>query len=265
MPDFATSVEQLPLEDVAYLYDGTLEGLLSAVFLSYERHESPLDVVKEAEYEPRLGQSCIFVETDFEKAIRVQRGVRRVAGSRAFEAIRQASLCDDYHTGTSIYRFIRYVMARPDDRAGIPVLDELSNPVVSDMCKLAKRASNEAENMRQFVRFSQLENGVWYSCVHPNASVVPLVMGYFSSRLNDQAFIIFDERHRIAGVYDGRKWQLVSSDAINVPAATEHDGRMQEAWRRFYDALSIDARYNPELRRHFMPVRLWGDLPEMSA
>ena len=265
MPSLATPVQQLPLEDVAYLYDGTLEGLLSAVFLAYERHERPLDVVKEAQYEPRLGQSSIFVETDFGKAKRVRSGICRVAGSRTFETVKLASLSDDYQAGTSIYRFIRYVMARPADLAGAPVLDELSNPVVSDVCKLAKHVSNEAENMRQFVRFSHLENGVWYSHIRPNASVVPLVMGYFSSRLNDQAFIIFDDRHRIAGVYDGRRWQLVSADALDVPAATEHDGQMQEAWRRFYDALSIDERYNPELRRHFMPVRLWDDLPEMST
>ena len=254
----------LLLEGVAYLYDGTLEGLLSAVFLAYERHEDPLDVVKEREYEPRLGQSSLFVETDFGRAERVRRGMRRVAGGRTFEAVRQASLCDDRHAGTAIYRFIRYVMSRPADRSATSVLDELANPVVSDVVALAKHASNEAENMRQFVRFSHLENGLWYAHVRPNAAVVPLVMGYFSSRLNDQPFIIFDERHGMAGVYDGRSWQLVIADAVDVPDASEHDKLMQEAWKRFYDSLSIDDRYNPELRRHFMPVRLWNDLPELA-
>ena len=31
-------------------------------------------------------------------------------------------------------------------------------------------------------------------------------------------------------------------------------------WNR--DSLAIETRYNPELRRHFMPVRLWRNLPE---
>ena len=118
--------------------------------------------------------------------------------------------------------------------------------------------------MRQFVRFSHLENGVWFARCNPNASVVPLVMGYFAARLNDQPFIIYDERHHLAGVHDGMRWSLVSGDAVNVPAATADDALMEEAWKRFYDALSVDARYNPELRRRFMPVRLWQDLPEMQ-
>ena len=48
-----------PLQQVAYVHDGTLEGLLSAVFLAYERHEDPEDIVPEALYEPRLGQHHI--------------------------------------------------------------------------------------------------------------------------------------------------------------------------------------------------------------
>ena len=43
-----TFVVEEPLADVAYLHDGSLEGLLSAVFLSYERHEEPTDIVREA-------------------------------------------------------------------------------------------------------------------------------------------------------------------------------------------------------------------------
>lgn len=255
--------EVMPLDDVAYLYDGTLEGLLSAVFLAYERHEHPTDVVCEDAYEPRLGQSGIAVHTDFERAERVRRGIVRAVGRNAFTAIMRASTCDDYDTGTVVYRFVRYAMARPEELRDAPVLDEIAAPEVSELRRLAKHASNEAERMRQFVRFSHLENGIWFSCVNPNANVVPLVMGYFAARLNDQAFIIYDQAHHVAGVYDGQSWQLVSGDAVNVPPATAHDRQMQEAWQAFYDTLSVDARYNPELRRHFMPIRLWRNLPEM--
>lgn len=259
-----TNVVETPLEQVAYIHDGTLEGLLTCVFLAYERHEAPEDIVPEAVYEPRLGQSALFVETEFQKADRVRVGVEKVVGSDSFKAVMRASTCDDYDTGITVFRFIRYVMARPKSARQIPVLDELANPAVADLLRLVKHASNEAERMRQFVRFSHLENGVWYSKVNPNASVVPLVMGYFAARLNDQPFIIYDEAHSLAGVYDGRSWQLMRGDALNVPQATGQDGLMQEAWKCFYDALSIDARYNPELRRQYMPVRLWNNLTEMQ-
>lgn len=262
--DMTITAFPVALQDAAYLYDGTLEGLLSAVFLAYERHEEPLDIVRNEVYEPRLGQSAIYVSTDFARAGRVRRGVCKAAGRTAFMSIMHASTCEDYDMGAIVYRFIRHVMSRPQQMRSIPVLDDRANPVVADLRRLALRASNESENMRQFVRFSKLENGVWFSQVSPNASVVPLVMGYFASRLNDQPFIIYDERHKIAGVYDGRTWQLVKAEEVNVGDVACGDELMEEAWKRFYDALSVDARYNPELRRHFMPVRLWKDLPEMK-
>lgn len=39
---------------------------------------------------------------------------------------------------------------------------------------------------------------------------------------------------------------------------------MADAWKRFYDAVSIKDRYNPELQRSFMPKRLWGNITEMQ-
>ena len=253
----------LSATDTAYLYDGSLEGLLSAVFTAYKRHERPGEFVREREYRPRLGQGELIVETDFDHAQRVRRGIERACGRDAFMAVMRASTCDGYETGTIVFRFIEYALSRTERQRAIPILDELANPAVCDLERLARHAVNECERMRQFIRFSHLENGVWYARCNPNASVVPLVMGYFAARLNDQPFIIYDEAHRIAGVYEGTNWSLVAADAIDAPAATEHDARMQEAWKRFYDALSVDARYNPELRRRFLPVRLWRNITEL--
>ena len=39
---------------------------------------------------------------------------------------------------------------------------------------------------------------------------------------------------------------------------------MADAWKRFYAAVAIKERYNPELRRGFMPKRLWGNITEMQ-
>ena len=50
-------------DEVAYAYDGSLEGLLSAVFAAYERHERPTDVAPEERLQPRLGQRVALIRT----------------------------------------------------------------------------------------------------------------------------------------------------------------------------------------------------------
>ena len=259
-------VREEPLEHVAYLYDGSIEGLLSAVFESYASHEVPEDIVEEGDWQPRLLQSVRHIDTDMARARRVRAGINRAAGNRAFSAIVRASLSEDPDKGIKVLRFIRYVMDKNSGRnPRLSVLSDLSNPVVGDVIALSNRVTNEAEKMRQFVRFTKRANGVWFSHCNPNASVVPLVMPHFVARFNIQPFAIYDEVHHIAGVYNGRDWQLVRGDIGIVPERASDDSYVEALWQRFYDSLSIDARYNPELRRHFMPVRLWKNLPEMAA
>lgn len=253
-----------PLQQVAYLYDGTLEGLLSCVFEAYARHEDPEDVVPEKAYQPRFEQSSIFVSTSYDHALRVRRGVERAAGKRTFSAIAYAAANDDPQTGIAIYRFIRYLMDDPARDRRRSVLSDLSNPLVANIVAFEKHISKEAERMRQFVRFSRLENDIWFARCNPNANVIPLVMNHFAARFNIQPFIIYDEKHHVAGVYDGQSWYLVADDAVNVPARTAEDAYIEALWQQFYNSLAIQPRYNPELRRHFMPVRLWKNLPELN-
>ena len=257
-------VAPMPLEHVAYLYDGSAEGLLCAVFEAYARHEEPEDIVGETDFQPRLGQSWSFIETDFKKAQRVRAGIVREAGEQAFGAVMRAIAADDPGKGTVVYRFIQYAMEGRTHRGrtGI-ILNELGNPVVSNLVELCKRTASEAENMRQFIRFSHLENGVWFARCNPNASVVPFVMPHFVARFNIQPFIIYDENHHMAGVYDGDDWHLVRDKIVGEFVRADGDAYMEALWQRFYDAVAIEARYNPELRRNFMPVRLWKHLPEM--
>lgn len=259
------NVREESLQNAAYVYDGTLEGLLTAVFQSYANHELPLDVIAADNLQLRLGQSARFIETDFELAQRVKRGIEQAGGSATFDAVVRASLADNPTAGTTIAAFIRLLMERR--QAHIPsrsILDERADPRVDALVALERHVTNETERMRQFIRFSHLENGVWFARCNPNASVVPLVMGYFAARLNTQPFIIYDENHHLAGVYDGNGWNLVDGEAAKQPSSTAEDALVEELWRRFYDAATIEARYHPELRRQFMPQRLWKNLPEMK-
>ena len=50
--------------ELAYVHDGSLEGLLTAVFLAFERKEYPSDVSASCRFMPRLGQRIVEVETN---------------------------------------------------------------------------------------------------------------------------------------------------------------------------------------------------------
>lgn len=257
-------------DEVAYLYDGSLEGLLSAIFEAYANHEDPSEVVSETLHRPRLGQRQHMVETDIRLAMRVRKGVISKGGYSAYSAVRQASCSSKPDAGWAAYQFVRYVM---DEHAGrARPLSNIAHEKVAPIAVICRSIGNECEHMRQFVRFEHLSGDdadFWFAKCNPRDSVVPLVMPHFVERFNVQPFMIFDEAHLVAGVYDGSGWRLVDaseagSSGLQLPDRSAEEATMQNAWRHFYKCIAIDARYNPELRRSFMPKRLWSNLTEMQ-
>ena len=85
----------LPISNIAYVYDGSTEGLLSAVFLAYANHENPQDIIREGAFQLRLDQSVVYVETNAQHAERVRKGVIRKSNQKAWEIILDASLSDE--------------------------------------------------------------------------------------------------------------------------------------------------------------------------
>lgn len=245
--------------DVAYVYDGTLEGLLSAVFLAYARKQSPIDIVDESAFVPRLGQDTVHVETDMGHAQRVRSGIVRACGQVVFDAVVLVAASDDPAKGAATLRFIRYAMAR-----GRRALDDLAHPDVVDFAAINRFVSNERHQWQQFMRFSKVEGGVYVARCNPKANVVPLLMDWFSMRFNTQPFLIYDEVHNVAGVSYQGQWRLVRTDGLTVPPPVAEDALIQQAWCTFYDTVAVEARYNPELRRTHMPKRMWKNIVEVQ-
>ena len=98
--------------ELAYVHDGSLEGLLTAVFLAFERKEYPSDVSASRSFAPRLGQRIVEVETNMERAWRVRAGIIRVCDVETYQCVVAASLSDEPDAGSSILSFIRYAMKR---------------------------------------------------------------------------------------------------------------------------------------------------------
>lgn len=266
----------------AYAHDGSLEGMLTAIHAAMVARDAGADIYEECQLQPRLGQHVFPVRTRIDDALKVRRLMEYALGAQAFHCVRTAGCSADPERGNIVYRFLLDAL-RESGRDGctrcprkrtcrracdVPPrsaqLDDLANPRVFALMALYRSVVNERHLMQQFMRFEHCAGDVWFARCNPKASVVPLLMDWFIPRFNDQRFVIYDENHAISGVYDGNGWYLVGGDAVTPPPHMEDEGLMREAWRRFYRSVSVEARYHPELRRGFMPMRLWRNLPEMQ-
>lgn len=267
---------------VVLAYDGSLEALLTCIFVAFSAKTSVENIACGQSLQLQLGVQVVAVEADMDAARRVQRSIMRSLGTNVWHTLLMACASDDATKGMLVYRFLRSTLtsqrcapcnlcARKNSCQAscskIPsnqILDSWDDSDIQPVLALHKQVTNEAERMRQFIRFEHVDQDLWFAHCNPNCSVVPFIMGHFARRLNTQRFVIFDEVHKLAGLSESGRWQLVSLDQVDMPTRAAEEETMQDAWRRFYRALSIDERYHPELRRNFMPKRLWKNITEVQ-
>lgn len=282
------------LPDACYVYDGSLEGMFSAVFASLTTKDCVTDITEAGAIQPRLGQSVVPIPTSTEQAQRLQNFLLRAGGRQAYSRVLYASLADDPQKAWALRECIQFATTLPAlthcsgcsrrhsctslsycpnasknrkrTTAGLEKhLENFAHPQCGTIAKLSRHVANERHHMKQFLRFEQVENDLWFAQCNPNANVVPLLMSFFAARFGDQRFLIYDETHKLAGVFDGHQSLLVPADTLQKPPTRSADEvLMRKAWKTFYHAATIEARYHPELRTQFMPKRLWQNILEVN-
>lgn len=282
------------LPDACYVYDGSLEGMFSAIFTSLTTRDRVTDITETGAIQPRLGQSVVPIPTSADQAQRLQNFLLRAGGRQAYAQVLYASLADDSQKAWAIRTCIQFATTLPalkqcshcsrrhtcrslsgclhggkkriSATAGLEKhLENFAHPQCGAVTKLSRHVANERHHMKQFLRFEHIDTDLWFAQCNPNANVVPLLMSFFAARFTDQRFLIYDEAHKLAGIFDGYQSLLVPADNLQTPPTRSADELlMRKAWKTFYHAATIEARYHPELRTQFMPKRLWQNILEVN-
>ncbi|MCL2757228.1 MAG: TIGR03915 family putative DNA repair protein [Coriobacteriia bacterium] len=245
--------------ELVFLYDGTFEGLLTAVFQAFKLKQYPVDIVTEENLQLSLLGSYVPILVNQEQAQRVRAGIINNLGARTYSDISCAFLSDNEHKGGVILRYLQYLLKK-----GSRARTHLAHPAVLAFEDVMGEVTLEAHYFTQFVRFAQMQGGVFFSKIDPKAAVVPLIMDHFTARFNVQPFMIYDSRHHMAGVFDTNTWWLVDTaeQKLTLPATTEQEDEFQALWQTFFDTIAIEERRNPICQRNFMPKRFWGNMCE---
>ena len=244
--------------EIAYIYDGSFPGLLTAVFTAFERREQPCVIAEEDGLQVSFGQRVSRIQSRDDLADRVEAGIRRKMGDEGYDNIWTAFLSCDTAKAVKIYRYIRLGM-----KLGVDIHSHISHEDVLPIINMNKYTGNEAHLLTGFVRFSLMENGVYFAKITPKNNVLPIIMPHFADRYSDQPFLIFDRPHKLAGVFDLKGWYLVEADGLTLPDIAEDEEQWRGLWRKFYNTISIKERANHKLRRGHLPKRYWENMTEI--
>lgn len=257
---------------LVYLFDRTLDGLLTAVFDSFTLRQQPELLAGEGDVLPLFAEQVHQVQTADEKARRVWAGLEQRLSAEGVRIIMLSYLSEQRELDTPLFNYICKVFRQPK---GAPSIEHnASDADVLYVRNTCRRVLHESERMKQFLRFQKAKDGTYLGVVSPGHNVLPLVIDHFRDRFRDQPWLIYDAHRRYGYYHDTQTVVRVTfEDGAALPfdlttgklddsLLSDNDQLFQDLWRTYFKAICIRERINPRKQLNDMPRRYWKYMTE---
>lgn len=250
-----------------FLCEDSIDGIFTAIYDAWASkfgHDNiKIEVEKESNFE--LFAEYVEVETNLTKSLKVAKTINERLGNPVYVDLTRAALSDGDGKADAIYRVLILGLST---RSGRKVMDQLSDPNVCKIFELSRAVSNEAHHLLGFVRFSELDNGVFFSKISSKNNVLSLLATHFHVRMPMENWMIYDEMRTLAVVYQKGKVPIfVSGESIDkerIQRVSKNELEFQELWKSFFESICINERKNEKLQMQNLPKRFWDNMVEMQ-
>lgn len=252
---------------IIFVSDDSIDGIFTAIYMAWSSNYGHDNIMIETKCSPRhYSNLTLFseyrnVDTDFQLSMKVASSIRRKISEEAYEMVCRTALSEEEDKADLIYRFLILGFAM-----GTRVLHHLSNETVNKVFKINKYVNNEAHHLLGFVRFSEQENGLLTSIIHPRNNVLSLITPHFADRLPLERFVIVDGNRSTAALHvPGKPWILADMQEFEKNEFTGFlmdEDEYKDLWKIFFHHIAIKERMNPKLQRNNLPLRFRGDMTE---
>ncbi|PWS27812.1 DNA metabolism protein [Pedobacter yonginense] len=248
-----------------YTFDGSLPGILTAVFEWFERKPGKTVLQPSEIFQPEAFAKCFSVVTDSEKADRVWAGLQKKLKKDWLRKFYCSYLSEIPEAYNHLFQFTIYLFQNEKGAE-----NNYGNEHVIALAKYAKSVEREKHRMEAFIRFQHTADGIFYTAVDPDFNVLPLISNHFKNRYADQQWVIYDLKRKYGLHYNLLTVEEITiqfTDGINKKQPTS--GLMDEKeelysilWKDYFKSANIVARKNTKLHLQHVPKRYWKYLTE---
>lgn len=135
---------------------------------------------------------------------------------------------------------------------------------VNELLRLEQQVRRDEHKMHAFVRFRNVQQDgeehfiAWYE---PQHRILELAAPFFAERFAVMRWSILTPDGSVS-------WEPATKQLQYGPAVTRDQApavdELEELWKSYYANIFNPARLNPDAMRSHMPVRYWGNLPEVD-
>ncbi|UKT63536.1 TIGR03915 family putative DNA repair protein [Pedobacter mucosus] len=248
-----------------YIFDGSLTGLLTAVFEWFERKPGNVVLKTFETFQPEAFTPNLNIIPDVEKSDRVWKGLQKRLKKDWLRKFYCSYLSEIPEAYNHLFHFTIYIFQND-----VGAEANYGNEHVIALAKYAKSVEREKHRMEAFIRFQHTADGIFYTGIDPDFNVLPLISNHFKNRYADQQWIIYDLKRKYGLHYNLNTVEEISisfTEGVNKqnPAAILMDEKEElyaVLWKDYFKSSNIVSRKNTKLHVQHVPKRYWKYLTE---
>ncbi|QAA31949.1 TIGR03915 family putative DNA repair protein [Clostridium manihotivorum] len=243
-----------------FIYDGTFEALLTAVFYAFSTKEAST-IKRKLNYSPSLLNETVDIQFEKDKFDKVYYAIENKLSTNTLENVYHVYLSEYDNCEDIILKYLRLAF-----KYGVKVNLAKNNDIILLVDKYCRRVTYEAHRFTGFVRFKEIGPLSYYASIEPDHNILPILITHFTNRFSDQNFILHDIRREKAIIYNKTESLIIDlskEDGLRIESSS-NDSNFEGLWKTFYTSVNIEERRNEKLRRHYMPKRYWSHLTEVK-
>jgi probable DNA metabolism protein len=233
-----------------FLINNSVNGLLSALFISFTENIFPDDVVDKNTYQPRIDSVCIDIIEENTNVERVKNGLYKYGGNDIIALLKICLKSCDKNALNVAFNYGYLTLKKRTD-----ISNRLEFREVSDFSFIIQKVLHERHIMTGFLRFKQSEKGVLYAQYSPDNDISDLIAPHFLRRLGKLPFVIHDIKRGVVVISDGDKLKTTHTDLPVSFTPSENEQSFNQLWKRYYKEINIKERKNLRQQDHFIPRR----------
>ncbi len=243
-----------------YLYDGSMEGFLTAVSQCLKLKTIPENITIEEYYLENLFETPVYINTDYEESIKITQLINNIS-SYCLYNVYTAFLSKDKSKEIIILKYILCLW-----KYGNKFNFMKNNDSLIAINSLSKKVARESHRLKGFLRFREISNNILYADIEPDNNITEVLAKHFKERLKNELWVIHDKRRNIVAIYDRNDYLIINVQEINLNQLINNncEENYKELWKDYFNNITIKERKNLRCQMNFMPKKYWKYLTEME-
>lgn len=206
-----------------------IDGLFSALFISFTEKRLPVKVVCENPVQERIGFNTIRIETDYQRSERVGKALKQYGGDELLNKVKLCLLSKDERAFTAAFNVAYLTLFNRRD-----ISTNTADEKIAEFVYIEDKVNREKIRLSKTLQFFETDSGVLYAPLSPDSDLADVLALQFYKRFEKLPFVIHDIKRGRVSASNGYTLYFTDTPIKLNLLKLKDQKQFDELWKKCY-------------------------------